>query len=103
MSASGGQGGCEDVTVLGVHLDGSDGGEITRVNLNERVLAAVVHQLLKPRGAVVAEAQVLAQIAGHLRQDLPAPVDLDGALVGGVDHVVAQRPGEQDVGVREHD
>ena len=60
-------------------------------------------KLLKPRGAVVAEAQVLAQVAGHLRQDLPAPVDLDGSLVGSVDQVVAQRPGEQDVGVREHD
>jgi hypothetical protein len=58
--------------------------EVAGIDLDERVLDVVVHHLLQARGAVVAEAQVLAQVAGHLRQDLPTPVDLDGALVGGV-------------------
>src|SRR5215469_4084303 len=51
----------------------------------------------------MAESQLGAQVARHLRQDLLAPMELDGAFVGGVDDVVAQRPGEQDVGVRQDD
>jgi hypothetical protein len=89
----------EHVAVLGVHLDVLHGREVFRCNVDEGVLDVGVHQLFEPVAVGLAESDPLAQVARHLIEDLLAPMNLDRACVGGIEEVVAQGPGEQDVGV----
>src|SRR5690606_1904512 len=91
------------MAITGVHVDGFDDRDISWIDVDEGVLDEVVHQLFEAHRCGVIKTESCTEVPRHLVQYLLAPVDLDGACVGGIKEVIAESPREQDVGVCQDD